>query len=137
MLTHDPPDQLTPAYTAAPIRDVRQDNRYLTSHDPRQLYGNRPMRPDGRLNLKPKEWSGTTYMIAPCPGPTDSHETKSLVLENAIESLRNGAGQWRNKIDCLINHFNQPLVLTSAELETTPFRNYDSPLYHYGWVQVS
>jgi hypothetical protein len=53
---------------------------------------------------------------------TDPVDTKSMVLEHhaGIESLcsTNGTGKWHNKIDLLINHFNQPLIITSAELKT-------------------
>ena len=139
-LPHDDnPDPVTMAFAAIPNRDPRHDrqNQYLTNHDSRYLYNqNRPLRPDGTLNLRSKEWSGTSYMLAPCPNPSDSHETKSLVLENAIETIRSGTGKWRNKTDCLINHFNQPLVLTGAELETQPFHDYASPLYQYTFLQV-
>lgn len=120
----------------APHRGDRPDRYYPPSNDTRQNHMAQPLRPDGRLNLRPKEWSGATYMLAPCPHATASHEIKSLVLENAIENIRSGTGKWRNKIDCLVNHFNQPLVLTSAELETKAFHEFDSPLFKYTFLHV-
>ena len=144
VFTHDSmPETRTPVYTAAFNRDGPtgrgdRNDRYLQNHDPRNLYTNRPLRADGRLNLRSKEWSGTTYMLAPCPQATDSQETKSLVLENAIETIRGGTGRcWRSKIDCLINHFNQPLVLITADLETSAFNLLESNLYQYNFLQFS
>jgi hypothetical protein len=42
----------------------RDSNRYS--------YNTQPLKQDGSLNLQHKDWSGTTYMLAPCPKPTDS-----------------------------------------------------------------
>ena len=97
---------------------------------------NRPVKPDGGLNLQEKTWSGATYMLAPCPRITDSQDVKSLVLEHAIESIRSGNGKWRNKTDCSVNHFNQVLILTSATLTITDFDRFDSGLYDYRFLNV-
>lgn len=48
----------------------------------------------GRLNLRLKECCGATYMMTPCPDPTDTHEIKSMVLEKAMENIRSGTGKW-------------------------------------------
>jgi hypothetical protein len=105
----------------------RNNHAYFPPRDASKFY-NRPLRLDGRLNLKPTEWSGTPYMLAPCPRATDPVDIKSMVLEHAFERKRNGTGKWQNKIDLLVNHFNQPLILTSTELETKPFYEFNSPL---------
>jgi hypothetical protein len=97
---------------------------------------NRPLKADGGLNLQEKTWSGATYMLAPCPATTDPQDVKSLVLEHAIESIRSGNGKWRNKVDCLVNHFNQTLILTSATLALEDFKNYDSGLYGYVFLNA-
>ena len=62
-------------------------------------YANRPLKSDGTLNLQNKDWSGTTYMLAPCPRQTDPKDVKSMVLEHAIESIRTTGGKWKNKTD--------------------------------------
>ena len=97
---------------------------------------NRPLKMDGGLNLQEKTWSGASYMLAPCPKPTDPQDVKSMVLEHAIESIRSGNGKWKNKIDCLVNHFNQTLILTSATLMLEDFGNYESGLYSYVFLNA-
>ena len=92
----------------------------------------RPLKTDGGLNLQEKTWSGATYMLAPaCSSTTDPQDVKSLVLEHAIESIRSGNGKWKTKVDCLVNHFNQILILTSATLALEDFNNCESGLYGY------
>ena len=96
----------------------------------------RSLKADGGLNLQEKTWSGATYMLAPCPRSTDSQDVKSLVLEHAIESIRSGNGKWRNKTDCLVNHFNQGLILTRATLLMEDFNRFESALYDYNFLHV-
>ena len=103
---------------------------------PYMTYRNQPLKADGSLNLQEKTWSGATYMLAPCPKATDNQDVKSLVLEHAIESIRSGNGRWKNKTDCLVNHFNQVLILTSATLLMTDFDNYESNLFEYTFLNV-
>jgi hypothetical protein len=75
-------------------------------------------------------------LLAPCPKTTDPQDVKSLVLEHAIESIRAGNGKWKYKTDCLVNHFNQVLILTSATLLTEDFTNYESNLFEYTFLMV-
>jgi hypothetical protein len=45
--------------------------------------------------------------------------------------------KWKNKTDCLVNHFNQRLILTSATLAIEDFQRYENgPLYEYRFVAV-
>jgi hypothetical protein len=96
----------------------------------------RPLKADGGLNLQEKTWSGATYMLAPCPKTTDPQDVRSIVLEHAIESIRSGNGKWKNKTDCLVNHFNQTLILTSATLAIDDFTKYESVLFEYTFLNV-
>jgi hypothetical protein len=66
-------------------------------------------------------------MLAPCPKPTDSKDIKSMTT----------TAKWKNKTDCLVNHFNQRLILTSATLAIEDFQRYENgPLYEYRFVAV-
>jgi hypothetical protein len=100
------------------------------------FYKNQPLKHDGGLNLQEKTWSGATYMLAPCPKSTDTQDTKSLVLSHAIETIRAGNGKWKNKTDCLVNHFNQVLILTNATLLLKDFDRFDSNIYEYTFLNV-
>ena len=119
-----------PQYHTDPWSATRDQNRYV----PQSI---RPLKPDGSLNLHNKDWSGTTYMLAPCPKPTDTKDIKSMVLEHAIEAIRTTSAKWKNKTDCLVNHFNQRLILTSATLAIEDFQRYENgPLYEYRFIAV-
>jgi hypothetical protein len=59
-----------------------------------------------------------------------------MVLEHAIDSIRSGNGKWKNKTDCLVNHFNQVLILTSATLHIEDLNLFESALFEYTFLNV-
>ena len=128
----------THAFAAMPRPYDQHNDQWNTPRDFNRApnYSNRSLKYDGTLNLQNKDWSGTTYMLAPCPRQTDSKDTKSMVLEHAIESIRTTGGKWKNKTDCLVNHFNQGLILTSATLTIEDFNRYESMVYDYTYVGI-
>ena len=133
--THD--GQLGHVFAAMPRPFKNNDQNPHGRPGGRPPYmSNRPLKMDGGLNLQEKTWSGATYMLAPCPKLTDPQDVKSMVLEHAIDSIRSGNGKWKNKIDCLVNHFNQNLILTSATLMLEDFNNYESGLYNYVYLSA-
>ena len=111
-------------------------------HGPRDYarppYVNRAasLKPDGTLNLQNKDWSGTTYMLAPCPPSTARREVKAMVLDHAVEHIRATGARWKNKTDCLINHFNQGLILTQAALAIQDLSRYESTVYDYNFLGI-
>ena len=76
-------------------------------------------------------------MLAPCPKTTEPQDVKSImVLEHTIDAIRTGNGKWKNKTDCLVNHFNQILMQTQATLQIVDFDKFDSALYDYTFLNV-
>ncbi|KAI2508401.1 hypothetical protein MHU86_6075 [Fragilaria crotonensis] len=128
----------TYAFAAMPRPFENRNDQWQTSHaGGRPAYATaRPLKPDGTLNLQEKTWSGATYVLAPCPKTTDPQDVKSMVLEHAIESIRTGNGKWKNKTDCLVNHFNQVLILTQATLHIEDFNMFESALFDYTFLSV-
>ena len=129
----------TYAFAAMPRPFENRTDQWQASHaGGRASYATaRPMKMDGTLNLQEKTWSGATYVLAPCPKTTEPQDVKSMVLEHAIESIRTGNGKWKNKTDCLVNHFNQVLILTQqATLYIDDFNVFESDLFEYTYLSV-
>ena len=128
------------AFAAMPRPFENQNDPWQSSRTgTRSPYGAKgsTLKPDGSLNLQEKTWSGETYMLAPCPKTTDPQDVKSMALEHAIESIRtNNNGRWKNKTDCLVNHFNQALALTTATLQIEDFNSFESMLFEYTFLSV-
>ena len=58
------------------------------------------------------------HMLAPCPAPTTSRETKDCILSNALVNLCVVDSKWQDKADVLSSYFNMKWILQEAKGKT-------------------